>query len=74
MSKVDINSMDISTFCDIQGVSQADRFVLNKKYINEGEKSHSDWYNIISKEFSLHPKKEFSKPSIQKSDKNNSKI
>ncbi len=66
---LNINSISISEFCDLQGVDQADKFVLLKKYKSDDNKSYDKWYETISKEFRLSDKKTFE--TSKKTSKNN---
>ena len=66
MAKLDINSITIVQFCDLQGINPADRFVLIKKY-KEEIKSYDNWYDFLKKDFQLSQKKDF--PTAKKNNK-----
>lgn len=69
MSKININSIDVQQFCDIQGISSTDKIVLIKKY-NEVVKSYDEWHTEISMEFRISEKKIF---AVEKEKSNNKK-
>ena len=52
--------INASRFCDLQGVPDFDRFIIEKKYV--GQVAFLDeWHTTLSKEgFELHPLKDFS--------------
>lgn len=52
----DFSNITSNEFCDLQGISDNDRFVINKKF--KGTKSYDDWYNTIQAEFQVGAKKE----------------
>ena len=72
MSKLNINSMDIHQFCDIQGISMTDKIVLVKKY-KENVKSYDDWYTEVSTEFRISDKKSFAVKEEKERTSNNKK-
>lgn len=72
MSKLNINSMDIHQFCDIQGISSTDKIVLVKKY-KEDVKSYNDWYTEVSVEFRISEKKSFAVKEEKDKTNNNKK-
>jgi len=58
MSKLDLSKISVDTFCDLNGVKQTDRLLMNK--IHKGKiNSYSAWHTLLSKNFKLHPKKDF---------------
>lgn len=54
----DFNNITSNEFCDLQGISDVDRFVINKKFKGI-KKSYNDWYNTIQVDFQVGIKKEF---------------
>lgn len=69
MGVLSVNSLDIQQFCDLQGVQHSDKFVLLKKY-KDTKKSYDEWYSIVSSEFQISDKKNFSDDSSSKDNKN----
>lgn len=58
MLNMQTNSLiDISKFCDIQGVKDVDRIVLTKSFSKDGNKDYDSWYKILSQHFPYYPKK-----------------
>ena len=66
---MNLKSINIVTFCDLQGVSDIVRMPLTKQYRNSGEKSYENWYKIASVDYSVGDKKNFTKEKIEKTDK-----
>lgn len=56
--KLDLNNINIDTFCDLNGVDNSNRALLNKLYKNKIA-SYENWHDALSKNFNLHPKKDF---------------
>lgn len=65
------DNISISDFCDIQGIQEADKFVLLKKYNNIGSKSYDEWYDLAEIDFPLSDKKVF---NVEKSEEDNKQI
>lgn len=55
----DNNKIDIQQFCAIQGVSEADEFVMIKRNIGVENKTYKDWHEELSENFSIGEKKDF---------------
>lgn len=50
---MEINTINIETFCTISGVSFSDRVTLSKIHGKKIEKKYSEWYEIVSKNFTV---------------------
>ncbi len=56
--ELDLNKIDISIFCDLNGVNDSDRQLMGKIYKGKF-KSYEQWHADLSKDFKLHAKKDF---------------
>lgn len=65
---LDLSKINIDTFCDLNGVDNGNRTLLNKLYKGKIN-SYTAWHDLLSKNFKLHPKKDFTpKPEAQPTD------
>lgn len=63
MSELDLNKINVDTFCDLNGVDNNSRQLLNK--LHKGKiNSYEAWHDLLSKNFKLHPKKVFMTTSM----------
>lgn len=56
--KIDLNSITVDIFCDLNGVDNNNRNLM-KKLHKKRLKSYDQWHALLSKDFKLHPKKDF---------------
>lgn len=55
---IDFNNITTNEFCDLQGVSDVDRFVINKLHKGKSD-SYENWYKKIQVDFQIGAKKDF---------------
>lgn len=57
----DFNNITAGEFCDLQGISSIDRFVINKQHKGKTD-SYDNWYDKLQSDYQLGSRKEFNKP------------
>lgn len=67
---LNVNSITIAEFCDLQGVNSADKFVLIKQNKAEETKTYNEWYDIAAGMFRMTEKKKFNQKSVKETVKN----
>ncbi len=55
---LDLAKIDVDTFCDLNGVNDNNRNLMKKIHTNKID-SYDNWHAKLSKDFKLHPKKNF---------------
>lgn len=55
---LDLSNINVGSFCDLNGVSNSQRNLMNKIYGNQTN-SYVEWHSILGKQFKLHPMKVF---------------
>jgi len=71
---IDFNNITANEFCDLQGISDVDRFVINKKHKGSSD-SYENWYKKIQADFQIGAKKDFKndEPIVEESSKSDKK-
>jgi len=62
--KLDLTKINVDTFCDLNGVNDSQRSLMNKLYKGK-TMSYDEFHTLLSRNFKLHPKKTFTEPSNQ---------
>lgn len=55
-----IDEINVNKFCDVQGISQVNRFALNIIYKTNLLKTYDEWFELLKINFNLKDKKDFS--------------